>query len=283
MMRAIRRRSSWTKTGGGVAEGTGLWTTGRAYEPYIGRWSRRLAERFVPWLAAPAGARWLDVGCGTGALTSAVLAQADPAQVVGVDPSRGFLQWAAAHEHDPRASFLPGEAGAVPAGDGEFDVVVSGLVLNFVPDPAAALREIRRVTRPGGLIGVYVWDYGGGIQLIHRFWEAAIERDPDVARLDRAERFDLCHPDALRTLFEEGGLVGVEVDAIEIPTVFADFDDYWTPFLGGVGPAPSYLASLPETARVGLREALRERLPTEPDGSIHLTASAWTVRARVPG
>jgi SAM-dependent methyltransferase len=153
-------------------------------------------------------------------------------------------------------------------------------VLNFVPDPPAALAELRRVTRPGGIVAGYVWDYADGMQLMRRFWDAAADLDPAARDLDEGLRFPLCRPAPLRALFAGAGLADVVVEEIVVPTVFADFDDYWTPFLGGTGPAPAYAVSLPEVDRAVLRESLRSGLPTEPDGSIHLTARAWSVRGR---
>jgi SAM-dependent methyltransferase len=167
-------------------------------------------------------------------------------------------------------------------GDEEFDVAVAGLVLNFVPDSATAMAEMCRAVRPGGIVAAYVWDYGGGMQLIHRFWAAAVEQDPGARQFDEAARFDVCRPEPLRALVEDAGLADVVLDGIEIPTVFASFDDYWTPFLGGQGPAPAYLAERTDADRAALREDLRERLPTRPDGSIHLTARAWAVQGSRP-
>src|SRR5262245_2813377 len=125
-----------------------VWAAGDAYEAYVGRWSRAVAPEFVRWLGVPGGRRWLDVGCGTGALTAAVLAGADPVEVVGVDPSEGFLATARTRTGDPRARFEVGDARAVPLPDRSVDAVVSGLALNFVPDPAAALAEFARVAAP---------------------------------------------------------------------------------------------------------------------------------------
>jgi SAM-dependent methyltransferase len=254
-----------------------MWQTGDAYEAYIGRWSRRIAPIFVRQLDAPASLRWLDVGCGTGALTSAVLAAGDPAEVVGADPSEGFLATARAAVTDPRASFEVADARELPFADDSFDVVVSGLVLNFVPDPARAAAEIARVTR--GLAAAYLWDLAEGMELIRHFWEAAAELDPaKVAELDEGRRFTLCRPEPLGRLWTEAGFTGVSVGEIKIPTVFTGFDDYWQPFLGAQGPAPAYLATLPEARRAQVRELLRSRLPTNPDGSIPLSARAWVVR-----
>ncbi|MGW5745933.1 class I SAM-dependent methyltransferase [Amycolatopsis sp. NPDC003861] len=255
-----------------------MWQSGDAYEAYIGRWSRRIAATFVRQLGAPASRRWLDVGCGTGALTSEVLRAADPAEVVGVDPSEGFLKTAREGVTDPRASFEVADARSLPFPDDRFDVVVSGLVLNFVPEPDRAAAEIARVTAPGALAAVYLWDLAEGMQLIRRFWDAAAELDPTtVAELDEGRKHTLCHPEPLGRLWTDAGFTAVSVGEITIPTVFADFADYWHPFLGAQGPAPSYLTTLPEPHRDRLRELLRARLPTESDGSIPLTARAWVV------
>jgi len=254
------------------------WSSGNSYEPYVGRWSRLVAAEFVDWLDSPTGARWLDVGCGTGALTDAVLSRASPTDVLGVDPSPGFVAHAAAHVPDPRASFTVGDARALPVPDGWFDVAVSGLMLNFVPERSQALGEMRRAVGPGGVVAAYVWDYPAGMQLMTHFWDAAIELDPTARTTHEAVRFGFCGPDPLRSMFERAGLSDVDVRPIVVPTGFRDFDDYWTPFLGGTGSGPAYAMSLPEDQRSALREALRARLPTEDDGSIHLTARAWAVR-----
>jgi hypothetical protein len=159
--------------------------------------------------------------------------------------------------------------------------VVAGLVLNFVPDQRAALLEMARVTGKGGTIAAYVWDYAGKMELMRFFWDAAVELDADAAKLDEGVRFPLCRPGALKTLFASTGLEEVEVKPIDIPTPFANFDDYWQPFLGGQGPAPAYAMSLDETARARLQDRIRERLPPGADGSISLTARAWAARACV--
>jgi SAM-dependent methyltransferase len=262
--------------------GEDVWAIGDAYEAYIGRWSRLVAAEFVRWLSVPPGARWLDVGCGTGALTTAVLASADPAAVDGVDPSDGFIEHARTAIDDPRASFRTGDAQSLPVPDREVDAVVSALALNFVPDPVRAVAEFARVTRTGGVVAAYVWDYAEGMAMIRHFWDAATAIDPAAADLDEARRFPLCHPEPLRSLWTDGGLTRVAVEAVDIPTVFGSFDDYWRPFLGGQGPAPRYAMSLPDDQRRALRDLLRERLPSTMDGSVELTARAWAVRGIVP-
>jgi SAM-dependent methyltransferase len=256
------------------------WDAGDPYELYVGRWSRRVAPVFLSWLRIPAGLSWLDVGCGTGALAAAIIDHCAPASVVGVDPSEGFLAAAQARLAG-RAAISRGSATAIPLEDGSVDVAVSGLVLNFVSDQRAALTEIGRVTRDGGTIGAYVWDYAGRMELIRSFWDAAVELNPEAALLDEGKRFPLCNADGLFELFADGGLRGVELTAIDIPTPFASFDEYWRPFLGGQGPAPAYAMSLGESARTALREHLRDRLPVQADGSIRLTSRAWGVRATV--
>jgi SAM-dependent methyltransferase len=255
-----------------------VWAVGDAYEAYVGRWSRRVAETFVRRLDVPDGGRWLDVGCGTGALTQTVLRLAAPAGVVGVDSSAPFLADARRGTGDPRAVFTAGDAAALPVRGNRFDVVVSGLALNFVGVAGRAAAELARVAVPGGVVAAYVWDYAAGMQMMRHFWDAAAEVDPAAAERDEATRFPLCRPGPLAALWTAAGLHDVVTRAIEIPTVFAGFDDYWQPFLGGQGAAPAYAAALPAEHRAALRERLRARLPAGPDGTVALTATAWAVR-----
>jgi SAM-dependent methyltransferase len=255
-----------------------VWAAGQAYESYVGRWSRPVAAAFLQWLAVPHGKQWLDVGCGTGALTQAILASSEPASVTGIDPSAGFIAHARARIADPKARFAAGNAQALPIDAGSVDAVVSGLVLNFVQPPALGVAEMVRVARPRATVGAYVWDYAGKMELMRHFWDAAVALDPAAASLDEGDRFPICRPGALAALFRDGGLEGVDVQAIDVATHFRDFDDYWTPFLGGQGPAPGYVVSLAEPRRAELRERLRSRLPVQGDGSIRLVARAWAVR-----
>jgi SAM-dependent methyltransferase len=256
------------------------WERGSPYEQYVGRWSRRVAPLFLSWLGIPAGRKWLDVGCGTGALCAAIVDRCSPASVVGVEPSVGFLNAAKANLAN-RALFHQGSATAIPLGDASVDVVVAGLVLNFVPDQRAALAEMVRVTCHGGTIAAYVWDYAGKMELMRFFWDAAVALDPDAARMDEGIRFPLCRPEVLEKLFAVAELKNVEVKPIDIPTPFRNFDDYWQPFLGGQGPAPAYAMSLDETARARLRDHIRARIPVAADGSISLIARVWAARASV--
>jgi SAM-dependent methyltransferase len=256
------------------------WASGDAYEPYVGRWSRLVAREFVGWLGVPAGGEWLDVGCGTGALTAAIVEIAAPAYVTGIDPSEGYAGFAREKVRDARVRFEVGDARALPYEAGAFDCVVSGLVLNFVPGPEQAIAEMARVGKPGGTVAAYVWDYAGKMELMRYFWDAAVDLNPAALELDEGRRFPICNPDSLRALWEGAGLEGVEVRAIDAPTHFRDFDDYWSPFLGGQGPAPGYAMSLSEEERSELRELIRSRLPVESDGSIRLIGRAWAVRGK---
>ena len=257
------------------------WASGDAYERFMGRWSRRLAPVFVHWVAVEPGARWVDVGSGTGALTAAILAAGEPASIVGVEPSEPFLEAARRNVADPRATFVNGSAEAIPLPPASADAVIAGLVLNFVAEPREAVAEMARVAADGGVVGAYVWDYGDGMRMLQAFWRAAMALDP-VAR-DRAEalRFALAAPDPLAQLFGSVDLADVRTGALEMIGVFADFEDYWEPFLGGTGPAAAYVSELEADARVRLREELRGRLPAETDGTIRLPFRAWAVAGRV--
>lgn len=255
-----------------------VWAAGDAYERYVGRWSRPVAQEFISWLTLKRNQRWVDVGCGTGALTMTILAAAAPREVVGVDPSDGFISHARRQIQDPRATFRSGDAQNLPIEDDAFDAAVSGLVLNFVPDPARAVSEMMRVTRSGGTIAAYIWDYAEGMQLMRYFWDAAVALNPAAQELDEGRRFPLCRPATLLALFDDAGLEQTEVHTIEVPTVFDDFDDYWSPFLGGQGPAPGYCAELTEDKRAGLKDRLRVTLPVQSAGHIRLMARALAVR-----
>lgn len=254
------------------------WGVSDRYERYVGRWSRLVAREFLDWLAVANGRSWADVGCGTGALVAAILANYAPSQIVAVDRAQGFLAAVRAAIPDSRVQFRLGDAGDLPLDTASYDVAVSGLVLNFVADPAAMLREMIRVTKPGGKVAAYVWDYAGRMEMMRHFWDAAIAVTPHDAKLDQAERFPICQPEPLQALFQASGLTAVAVQSIDIPTVFTDFDDYWTPFLGQQGAAPTYLASVDEETRQQIRRLLHARLAPQGDGTIALTARAWAAQ-----
>ena len=289
-----------------MAESRDRWTSGDAYQRFMGRWSPYLAELFVPWLEIEPGLAWLDVGCGTGALSRTILALAQPKKVVGVDPSEAFVGFArqladsggsqrrvASEPHlrakqspppntqdSPLVEFRLGSVQDLTVEDTSFDVAVAGLVLNFVPDPAAALAEMKRALRPGGLVGAYVWDYADGMRMLRIFWDAAIALDPAAVMLDEGVRFPLCHPDRLAELFNAAGLHEVQTRAFEFTMKFPDFSDYWLPFTGVQGPAPGYLAKLSSEQKLELEKEVQNRLPINLDGSIQLAARAWAVKGQ---
>jgi len=243
-----------------------------AYETFMGRWSRRLAPLVVEF--AGVGGAVVDVGCGTGALSAAVVAASPSAEVVGVDPSPAFVDLA--RTFVPSARFEVGDAQALPLADDSVDVAVSSLVLNFVPDHRQALREMQRVTRPGGVVASAVWDYSGGMQMLCRFWDVATATFADVDVPDE-NRMPLCHPGELAALWRDAGLHDITDEALVIECLFSSFDDYWLPFLGGVGPSGQFVSTLQGDDRALLRAALQHEL--SPDGGAFvLPARAWAVR-----
>lgn len=239
----------------------------------VGRWSRLVARKFLGWPDAPAGLGWLDVGCGTRALTGTIAAECAPGHLAGIDPSARFLDLAR-RRLGTSTRLRQADARKLPFSRGRFDRVVSGLVLNFMPDPLRAAAEMVRVASIDGEVALYVWDYAGRMELMRYFWDAATALDPRANELDEGRRFPICRTERLHSLFEAAGVGEVATCAIDIPTRFRDFDDYWTPFLGGGAPAPGYCMSLTEAARIRLRERLRRSLPAGPDGGVHLTARA---------
>jgi SAM-dependent methyltransferase len=258
------------------------WGSGEPYEQYVGRWSRSVAKEFLAWLRVAPGRSWGDVGCGTGALVGAILAECDPKTIMAIDRSEGFIAEAQRRTDDARVRFEIGDATAIPWPNRSCDVTVSGLVLNFVSDAESMTKEMARVTCSGGKVAAYVWDYAGGMQMMRHFWDVAVELNPDDSALDQGERFPICQPEPLAGLFRGAGLTSVSVRPIDIPTVFRDFDDYWLPFLGKQGAAPTYLASLNEEKRDRIRDTLKTRLAPDAAGAIAMSARAWAVQGTMP-
>lgn len=256
-----------------------LWNAADAYERYMGRWSRKIAPLFLEWLDAPPEKSWVDIGCGTGGLTSQIADHCTPSHLVGVDPSEGFI--ALATDSLRSAEFQVGNADDLIIADDSMDFAVSGLLLNFVPDPQLAIMEMVRTVRPGGTVALYVWDYAGQMQIMRYFFDTARQFDSSSSEYDDGVNAPICRPKRLLEAFESTGLVDVETTALDTTTPFVSFSDYWTPFLGGTGSAPRYLASLDESMQNRIRDAVRAKLPTGPGGEILLAARAWAVKGVV--
>lgn len=256
------------------------WQAGDRYDRYMGRWSRKIAPLFLDMLALPHGLDWLDVGCGTGALSATILQRANPRSLIAIDPSEGFVAAARDAVPDSRAEFRIGDAQALSLPDADRDVVASALAVNFMPDRQKALAEMKRVTRAGGTVAFYVWDYPGrGVEFMSAFWKAAAALDPAARDLTEDSRFPFCTPGGLTELAKSAGLSRVECTTIEVPTVFRDFDDFWEPFTLGAGPGPGYCVKLGSETRQTLKLKLLNSLRYDADGSIRLKARAWAIRA----
>jgi len=265
--------------GSGMSErGGDRWVVADAYEAYMGRWSRLAAREFLAWLDVDPGAHWLEVGCGTGALTAGVRTLCAPASVVACDPSAAFVEHLNSTSVDAQVSYAVATADTLPSRPGGFDAVVSGLVLNFIPQPGPALQAMHERCRIDGVVAAYFWDYAGGVDLLHHFWQAVVACEPQAADLDEARRFGSWDLPYARSLFEAAGFAAIDTKVLTVSTTFATFDDYWTPFLGGTGPAPAYVASLTVSQRELLAERLSARLPRAADHSIPLQARALAVR-----
>jgi len=266
------------RIGGFLKNMNDAWVSGIAYERFMGRWSNLVAQKFLSWLDVAPNRIWLDVGCGTGSLTGLILESYQPKEIISIDSSSDFISHAQRSITNSFAHFKVGLAQSLELDSNSIDAVVSGLVLNFVPQPKDAILEMLRVTKPGGKIGIFLWDYADGMQMLRYFWDAAVELDNNAREHDEGIRFPICRKGQLESLIREVGLGQVEATAIEIKTVFQNFDDYWQPFLGKVGAAPRFLMSMDQKYRQKLEDKLRSSLPIGNDGSISLYARAWVVK-----
>lgn len=258
------------------------WSNGSSYESYMGRWSRRIAAEFVDWLDKPPELDWLEIGCGSGALTSQILSIANPRRLDSVDPSEGFVQTTTENIVDDRLFVSVGNSEHLEFPDASKSVVVSGLVLNFIENRDLALSEMMRIVKPGGTVAFYVWDYpDAGVEFMRHFWSAAIQCDPDAIQFTEGKRFSWCNEGELKSIATNAELTNITSRAIEVPSIFNSFDDYWRPFTLGVGPAPGYCANLPAQKREEIRATLEKQLPQSADGSIHLNLRAWAVAGEV--
>jgi ubiquinone/menaquinone biosynthesis C-methylase UbiE len=255
-----------------------LFTDGAAYERLMGRWSRLVGETFIDWLDVPPGLRWLDVGCGNGAFTELVIERRAPAAAVAVDPSDEQLAYARSRPGARTAQFHQGDAQALRFTDGAFDIAAMALVISFLPDPARAIAEMTRVVRPGGVVATYMWDFDGRGVPVTPIYEAlqALGTPTPLPNTVAARR------DVMQDLFEKAGLEAVETRVIRIPTVFANFDDFWDSNAVPVGPQGKHIAGMSSAERDRLRAHLRERVPVAPDGRIVYESVANAAKGRVP-
>ena len=259
-----------------------MFSQGDAYEMYMGRWSRLLAPAYVLFAGIKDGERVLDMGTGTGSLAAAVEANTKAAEIVGIDPSAGSISYAKKGARTARLRFEVGDGQALPYRDASFDHAMSQFVINFIPDHEKALREMRRVTRPGGFVSSCVWDYGVGMESLRIFWDEAVALEPAAA--PKHERnMKLTREGELGALWQKIGLVGVSEAPLVIEQAFSTFDDYWGPFLKGTGPGGAYVVSLDDERRRQLEARMRARLlGGKADGAFTLKARAWCVRGEVP-
>jgi SAM-dependent methyltransferase len=247
-------------------------TPAEAYDRHIGRYGPELARALCDAAGVLPGATAIDVGCGPGALTTELVARLGAVRVAAADPSQPFAEACRARHPGVQVEVAPGEA--LPFPDGAFGHALAQLVVNFMADPLAGVREMARVTRVGGTVAAAVWDYAGGMVLLRRFWDAAVALDPAAERLDEGRSMPFCTHDALLALWREAGLADARVQAAEAGAEYDGFDDLWTALEHGAGPASAYASGLDRAARSALREELRGRLGA-PDGPFRLTARAW--------
>jgi len=259
-----------------------MFSMSAGYERFMGRWSRLLAPAYVAFAGAKNGDRVLDVGTGTGALAATLAASLTSSEVTGIDPSEGFISYAESNAKSGRVRFEVGDAQALRHQDATFDQTMASLVINFVPDHAKAVAEMRRVTRPQGVVSACVWDYDAGMEMLRFFWDEVVALDPAMAPKDE-RNMKLSRAGQLGELWRKAGLVNVEEKPLVIEQAFASFDDYWAPFLTGAGPAGAYVVSLGDERRRELEARMRKRLlGNRADGAFVLKARAWCVRGEVP-
>lgn len=264
---------------GAPARGGIRFDDGAAYESFMGGWSRVVGAQFLNWLAPPLQARWLEIGCGTGAFTQLIGERCRPAAIVAVDPAAAQIAYARRRLTVDRVTFRIGAAEALPCQDASYDFVVSALAINFMSDGAVAMREMRRVACKGGTIAGYVWDFAGGrtphAPLLRALHHLNIETPAPPGGND-------CTIPALRSLFARAGLAEIETSTLDIEVSFADFEAFWTAQTPSFSPVTRRIAGLDDAQRARLVETLSAKLPVRPDGRIAYEARTHAVKARVP-
>jgi ubiquinone/menaquinone biosynthesis C-methylase UbiE len=256
-----------------------FFTDGEAYERRMGRWSRIVGEVFLDWLAVPNGLRWIDVGCGNGAFTEVLIARCAPSAVSGVDPSEGQLSYARTRPGTKLAEFRVGDAQALPYPDRSFDAAAMALAISFVPDPVKAATEMARVVRQSGWVATYMWDLPGGGLPVEPMYRALKSLGVSVS----VPGTEVSRQDNMRAVWEEAGLQSIDSRVIRIPISYADFNDFWQSYSVPEGPAGMAIRKMSPSQIEQLKAALREELPTGPDGHIAYEAFANAVKGRVPG
>jgi SAM-dependent methyltransferase len=259
-----------------------MFAVSAGYERFMGRWSRLLAPRFIAFAGVKNGDRVLDVGTGTGSVAAAVEAANPASEIVGIDPSEGFIAYARKNAKSSRAHLDVGDAQALKLKDASFDQTLAFLVMNFIPDPGKAIAEMRRVTRAHGVVSACVWDYDDGMRMLRVFWDEAVALDPAIEPKDE-RHMKLSRQGQLGRLWRQAGLINVQEAPLVIDQEFTSFNDYWEPFTKGAGPAGAYVVSLPQDRRLELEARIRKRLLGDAqDGPFTLAARAWCVRGEAP-
>jgi SAM-dependent methyltransferase len=251
-------------------------SSAQAYDRHVGRYGNELASAMIAVTGVRPGMRALDVGCGPGALTTALVRLLGPAEVSAVDPAEPLVD--ACRARAPGTDVRVGIAEELPFRDEEFDAVLAQLVLNHLNDAPRGVREMRRVAYPGAVVAACVWDFAEGMTMLRSFWDAALAVDPEgAAAAGAGRRMPFCQPEELRELWREGGLHEVDVGDLAVGADYSDFDDFWLPFAAGAGASGRYCVSLSQAEQTALREEVRRRVGS-PEGPFRMTARAWYVR-----
>ncbi len=259
-----------------------MFSMSAGYERYMGRWSRLLVPGYLAFAGVKNGDRVLDVGTGTGSLASILEATRGSSEIVGVDPSEGFISYAKKNAKSGRLRYEVGDAQALQFRDASFDQTMALLVMNFIPDHDKAIGEMRRVTRPQGVVSACVWDYNAGMEMLRFFWDEVVALDPAMTPKDE-RNMKLSREGQLGELWKKAGLVDIREKPVVIEQAYTSFDDYWGPFLKGAGPGGAFVVSLSDERRRQLEARMRKRLlGNREDGAFVLKARAWCVRGEVP-